>query len=432
MAVLAEHESMHEQVMAAVSTIEPRESRVILTYDALYNHAAVVADVPEEDDDLFGWDRSAEFERIDAGRAELRSALGTWDESGFADRLRTLRDSGGVFVKPLPRKTPLVDVSMPELGQIRRLAQAVRARKFLAVDLDDWDTYIASVEDGLFLARVLDAQPVLINGLVSVAVRSLILEGVRLDVLGRRLPADVLNDLAEALAEVDAGRPEFTLEGELLWGLDSVQRSHDRRGRLMLSQLAVVQGADAPLPPIVNLASIVMPRRETTERAFRSYYGRLIELASLTPAERRAGGDELERIEESIDGKQVLLRTIVPAMDRAVQSFDAAAVDLVGLRTLIAIERFRAERGELPAALAELVPEYLDAEPADPWAESGALVYRLNDSELGYVLYSIGGDGEDNDAARPEKTQRRQADQRALTGRATGTDYVFTRLDTAD
>jgi len=82
----------------------------------------------------------------------------------------------------------------------------------------------------------------------------------------------------------------------------------------------------------------------------------------------------------------------------------AARVGIRGLayvraaRVAVAIERYRLATGTLPDSLADLVPEYVDTLPGDPFVE-GPMRYRRADEGDGYVVYSVGADQTDNDAA---------------------------------
>jgi hypothetical protein len=63
------------------------------------------------------------------------------------------------------------------------------------------------------------------------------------------------------------------------------------------------------------------------------------------------------------------------------------------LQTDLAIRRFRAEQGELPADLEDMVPKYLPVVPLDRFTQR-PLVYRAAGDE--FTLYSVGDDGADN------------------------------------
>jgi len=64
-----------------------------------------------------------------------------------------------------------------------------------------------------------------------------------------------------------------------------------------------------------------------------------------------------------------------------------------------AVRRFRLNTGKLPEELAQLVPDYLPAVPADPFSE-GPLVYRRTGDD--YLLYSVWINGRDDGGVRPE------------------------------
>ena len=62
-------------------------------------------------------------------------------------------------------------------------------------------------------------------------------------------------------------------------------------------------------------------------------------------------------------------------------------------RTALAVERYRRTRGPLPQKLDDLVPEFMDAIPIDPF---DGKPMRYNKLEMGYVVYCIGPDGDDD------------------------------------
>jgi len=69
----------------------------------------------------------------------------------------------------------------------------------------------------------------------------------------------------------------------------------------------------------------------------------------------------------------------------------------------IAVERYRLAQGRLPQSLEELVPEYMEAVPADPF-DGRPLKYRM--LETGYVVYSIGEDSSDDGGNERGKGER--------------------------
>ena len=69
-------------------------------------------------------------------------------------------------------------------------------------------------------------------------------------------------------------------------------------------------------------------------------------------------------------------------------------------RTALAVERYRLAHGTLPGGLADLVPDYLDGVPEDPF-DGRPLRYKK--LEKGYVVYSVGEDGKDDGGAEPPR-----------------------------
>jgi hypothetical protein len=67
------------------------------------------------------------------------------------------------------------------------------------------------------------------------------------------------------------------------------------------------------------------------------------------------------------------------------------------LATVLALRSYEQEHGGLPDSLVQLVGTSLDKIPEDPFASSGPVRYkRQQNREGGYVLYSVGPDGKDN------------------------------------
>jgi hypothetical protein len=62
-------------------------------------------------------------------------------------------------------------------------------------------------------------------------------------------------------------------------------------------------------------------------------------------------------------------------------------------RIAVAIERFRRDRGVLPGALADLVPQYLASIPGDSYS-GRPLLFRAADGA--YTVYSVGPDQKDD------------------------------------
>jgi len=149
------------------------------------------------------------------------------------------------------------------------------------------------------------------------------------------------------------------------------------------------------------------------------WYDRLVRAARMNRAARRT---EFDRIDDDIKqlipsrpwgrtafwlglfagtpptrGERIgdyLAMLMLPALQYLADMDDAADQRLRNVKIAIAFAAFRDETGRYPAKLDELVPKYLPAVPLDRFTDKPP-VYRPN--EKGYLLYSLGPDGKDNE-----------------------------------
>jgi type II secretory pathway pseudopilin PulG len=88
-----------------------------------------------------------------------------------------------------------------------------------------------------------------------------------------------------------------------------------------------------------------------------------------------------------------LSKLLLPPFQSAVIKEANSLAQVRLAQTALAIERFRLAHGQLPDKLDELVPQFLAAVPDDPFDGQPLRYHHL---VKGYVIYSVGSDGEDN------------------------------------
>ncbi|HZW06551.1 MAG TPA: hypothetical protein VFF65_05460, partial [Phycisphaerales bacterium] len=123
------------------------------------------------------------------------------------------------------------------------------------------------------------------------------------------------------------------------------------------------------------------------------------------------------------EAKTPLLENALSAAEHQLLAQDLGEFERTGVRTLIALERFRLDAGRYPLSLDELVDRYLPSVPLDCMA-GGPLLYRPLQSGAdplgrGFVLYSKGPDGADNGGAAGA------GDWSRLAAPLRGHDHVF-------
>ena len=118
-----------------------------------------------------------------------------------------------------------------------------------------------------------------------------------------------------------------------------------------------------------------------------------IRAADLPVAERNAAMEQIQLTINELPDRYVYCTLL---LEYFLRSYEASLAHLVKQRCALAacaIERFRLVTNRLPETLDELVPDYLDAVPTDPYV-GAPLRYKRRDP--GYVVYSVGRDGSDD------------------------------------
>ncbi len=91
---------------------------------------------------------------------------------------------------------------------------------------------------------------------------------------------------------------------------------------------------------------------------------------------------------------QLLLQPMIRETNRKFQEHARTGeARLRLLMTDLAIRQYQSERGVYPNRLVELVPQFLQALPRDPFSTNG-FIYRTQTN--GFLLYSVGPDGKDH------------------------------------
>jgi uncharacterized membrane protein SirB2 len=103
-------------------------------------------------------------------------------------------------------------------------------------------------------------------------------------------------------------------------------------------------------------------------------------------------------------GNDLLTSIVFPAISRMFETCAIAEARDVCADTAVAMTRYRVDHGTLPTRLSELVPNYLDAVPIDPFDGKPLRLIVKNDRS---IIYSIGPDGVDNGG---ESMDRRKGD----------------------
>lgn len=339
-------------------------------------------------------------------------------------------------VRPSP-EGEVIGFMLPELGYCRYLARYCAGRMALAARTGDHAERVAAFEHALALGRVCASNFTLIDYLVGVAIHQLAFERLRADLVDHPLPPEHLRAALAAIDRQPLPPIATAIEGERLGLLDTIEWTHsnlpNNDGHFQPARAAAAMGlitgsATSALhparwpAPLGNLAGWFLPtKRQTTRRANEMFEGLQRSIAPGIPARERTTVFDADTWLESLPANFVVVRMLVPAFGRALESSDSAAMLRDGTRLALAIELHRATHSSPPDSLAQLVPSILPALPID--AVSGCpFGYKPTPDPAaptpGYVLYSLGFDAADNDAAIDTKDPFR-----ALRRKGPGLDF---------
>jgi len=289
------------------------------------------------------------------------------------------------------------------------------------------------LDNCLAVARVgkhLQTMAMIVEQLVGISISQLAHEEILWILDCNELTVEQLGDLQQKLSGIYArgGYPSIDFEAEKLAFRDLVQRLFTQGGlgggHLIPPSLVEftgtwfsgTTGGDEErvfMIPVFTAMSMMHARRDETLRVGNRVYDKLARLAAMTPYQRHCKDDlSADSILASLPRRRFfVLHLVVPALDRASEiAFRHKALHEAVL-TIIALRRWRAEKGRYPALLDELVAAgYLAELPMDPYSDK-PLVYKP--AEGTFTLYSLGLNFKD-DSGQPGRDREGRATRRWL------------------
>lgn len=225
-----------------------------------------------------------------------------------------------------------------------------------------------------------------------------------------------MKQLQQQLSQIyPGGYPLMNLEGERLVFHDVVQHTFTDGGpgggHLIPGRLSFIDDVVGSSPGLIGCTAIGMIHagRNDTIAKFNEIFDKQIEAAKMTPYERHAGKAlHYEKIFlASSKYRYSLVHLFIPALDRAYNYAYRIRALHEATETVLAIKRWRIEKGQYPMSLNELVMAgYIEKVPMDPYSDK-PLVYKKSDDS--FVLYSLGPDFDDDGGVEnPEDSQKRR------------------------
>jgi hypothetical protein len=280
-----------------------------------------------------------------------------------------------------------LNLTSSHMSPLRKGARMLALEALLNADNDDFEAASDAIVAAFGLARSLEKEPVLISHLVRAAIQGVAISSLE-RVLNRTSPTD-----QKLVSLFDTVR-----EAEDIKGLSRALAGERCMFSVCFTDLAVFPGMGANLPANIAMTSYSAAGLKDLDHL--TYLDLMTDhvkgVESSFPQRCQTGKDLDARI-EALPRYCILTRIIMPALGKVVEADARTIAHLHTAQTALAIERYRLSHGgELPGALADLVPTYLPATRIDPF-DGDSLRYKK--LAKGYIVYSIGPNCTDDGGA---------------------------------
>jgi hypothetical protein len=280
------------------------------------------------------------------------------------------------------------ETRLPHLVKLNRLAQAAEFHSLFAPK--DSATDIRSI---IGMARTLDTEPLVISKWFRFAMTRI--AGASLE---RRLNTAVLGEEdLKSLAQPFALASDTNQMANGLIGERALHIPNFRMSWAEINRIVRHDDQEPSEPPAAGPQPFLFKFTGFFERDLRFYLAAMqtnISLAAAYPKDLSTISNVEDQILHTAKKQYYIFSgQLLPAAKSAIIKEATSVAQLRTAQAAIAIERFRLARGRLPDQLADLVPQFLPAMPQDPFDGQPLRYHRL---DKGYVVYSIGSDGQDN------------------------------------
>jgi len=297
-------------------------------------------------------------------------------------------------VFPMHNASRVIEILLPHYAGLRSLARylVVHAKQHAHEG-----RYPEAADDLLMIAEVAEQtrkEPVLIGGLVNIAVRKMALRALTDLVLRYDVSEELLRQVGDRLERSQQALPELRdgLKAERWMARDFTRLLVQRPGLAVIGQHGGPPGKK--LDPDgervrTALLRIVMPDQTVADQ-FDRVYDRLETFASQPPlhvAKAMKDGADAEMLDD-IPPWNVLAKMLLPALGAANRSYLECDARTRLTRAVVLLKAFKMSHGDWPDELVR-VGGTLEPDLSDPFA---GRPFRFTKEADGWVLYSVGPD----------------------------------------
>ncbi|UCC23329.1 MAG: hypothetical protein JSW23_04560 [Planctomycetota bacterium] len=304
----------------------------------------------------------------------------------------------------------MISVIMPNLGEFRKITYALQWRAWLSAEKGLYDEALEDAMACYRLGRHLKPDKTIIEQLVGIAIEALALKTVRDIISEQKTDSAALAALQQDLEQITANESfVISVKTERLFMYDEIQRcfTEDRlgHGHIYLPRITgLIEMTEsgrgekgtwfdsfcADLVYYLQCGGLIFihPNKKETLRTANEFYDYFEQLAVKSAAQMNAEREAIDTKFEKLFGKNVLMRTLAPALRRVIEQGNCNSTEVRATVAVVAILRYQQDTGSYPESLEELITAgYLEELPLDSFSDK-PLVYKKTDGD--FILYSVG------------------------------------------
>ena len=300
--------------------------------------------------------------------------------------------------------TQSVYSELPHLSPLKEIAQFLRIEALLHAQGNHQGEAVESIKAILGAGGSLAQEPVLMSQLVRIAICSIAVITTERVLNLVPLTEPQLASLQAAFADMEAPDVAYrALVGERASSVTVLNSPHEIKPPPKNSEAEETVGSweQGFGSPFVRLTGFF----QRDLGFYLDAMGANIAISKLSDPERFISRTNLDAIElRARRGYYIMSSVLLPALSKTISRDVEHRARARVAQAAMAVERYRlVNLGKMPPTLAALVPKFLSAVPVDPF--DGEAI-RFSIRPKGYVVYSVGPDGTDDDGAERPPNNR--------------------------
>ncbi len=271
------------------------------------------------------------------------------------------------------------------LGDFRQSIRLVALEAALYALNNQSDAAIDSISTLFALARFLEKEPLIISQLVRIACQAQALGALEYAIHQVKFSDQQLTDLSQKVENAkNQGAMLYGFAGERACGMDIFTKPTQQK-------LDVLGGTVPPIRLMFLYTAIGMAGQDAM--IYLDIMSKSVQACKLPLKERLEVVKSIDTEMREIPEIRYLAKAMTPAVARVTEIDCRTMARLDAAFAAIAVERYRLANGKLPESLNDIVPEFIESIPIDPF-DTKPLKYKKLDP--GFVIYSIGEDRQDD------------------------------------